>query len=308
MQSPFLTDMLEGLNKTPKVLNSMYFYDKIGDTIFQEIMNMDAYYLPKVELEIIQNQTTEIANRLPSEELDIIELGAGDGVKTVTFLKNMIAAGKKVNYVPLDISPDVLEINKTNILSQIPELSIEPIAGDYFKTMAILKERKKPKLILFLGSNIGNFKGQRGTDFLKLVKSHMTSEDHLLLGADLKKDPKTILKAYNDPEGITARFNLNLLSRMNRELKANFDLKKFEHYPYYDPISGSCYSYLVSLENQSVEIADQTILFRKDECIHTEVSQKYSLNDLQELCESAGFEKFQTFLDQKQWFCLALTQ
>lgn len=307
MDNSFLNDMISGLQSEPKTLSSRYFYDNAGDAIFQEIMNCESYYLPGCELEIIQNQTQNIASMLPEQALDVIELGAGDGVKTVTLLKELKRAGKEINYVPLDISPDVLETNKENLLRELPQLSIEPIAGDYFKTMANLKSRTRPKLVLFLGSNIGNFKGQSGVDFLKLVKSHMAEGDHLLLGADLKKNPKVILSAYNDPEGITARFNLNLLSRMNRELGADFRLENFEHYPFYDPVSGTCYSYLVSLKEQSVEIADHTILFKKDECIHTEVSQKYSLEDLNELCLAAGFERFTPLLDQKKWFCLALT-
>ncbi|MGR3810632.1 L-histidine N(alpha)-methyltransferase [Jiulongibacter sp. NS-SX5] len=306
MDNPFLEDMLAGLQRQPKTLSSKYFYDKEGDKIFQEIMNMESYYLPSCELEIIEQKTEDIAKQIGSTELDVIELGAGDGVKTVKLIQGLLAAGKKVNYVPLDISPDVLETNKSNILKQLPQLSIEPIAGDYFKTMQKLSGRTKPKLILFLGSNIGNFKGQSGVDFLTLVKKHTTAEDYLLLGADLKKDPEIILKAYNDPEGITARFNLNLLHRMNKELNANFDLANFKHYPYYNPISGTCYSYLISLKDQKVEIADSTIFFQKNEPLHTEVSQKYSLQDLEELILAAGFNGIESFLDTKEWFSLSL--
>lgn len=298
--------MLTGLSSEPKTLSSKYFYDDEGDKIFQEIMEMEEYYLPQCELEIIDNSTVSIAKQIPSTEIDIIELGAGDGVKTVHFLKELMIAGKKVKYVPLDISASVLETNKFNILQELPELNIEPIAGDYFETMTQLESRNTPKLVLFLGSNIGNFKGQRGVDFLHHVREHMVKGDQLLIGADLKKNPKTILAAYNDKNGITARFNLNLLKRMNRELNANFDLNQFEHYPYYNPVSGTCYSYLVSLQEQNVSIGEESIRFEKNECIHTEVSQKYDLSDLEELTSLSGFTSFIPFQDKKEWYCLGL--
>lgn len=306
MTNYFLKDAIDGLSDTPKTLSSKYFYDAIGDGIFQEIMEMEEYYLPACELEIIQQRTSEIAAEINSSELDVIELGAGDGTKTVHFLKGLINAGKNITYLPLDISANVLKINEKNVQSQLPNLEIESIAGDYFETMQLLKSRQKPKLILFMGSNIGNFQDEKAVDFLKLVKSHMTTGDQLILGVDLKKNPKVILEAYNDKKGITKRFNLNLLSRMNRELGANFNVDNFDHYPYYDPKAGTCYSYLVSLEEQTVEIADANIHFRKNECIHTEVSQKYSLDELESISSAAGFQKFTSFLDKKEWFCLGL--
>lgn len=306
MNNAFLKDTLTGLSSTPKTLSSRYFYDAIGDGIFQEIMQMEEYYLPACEMEIIQNKTQDIAAEITSKKIDVIELGAGDGTKTVYFLKELMAAGKEITYIPLDISANVLEINRKHISARLPELKIESIAGDYFETMKALKERKNPKLILFMGSNIGNFKDEKAVDFLKLVKSYMTAGDALLVGADLKKNPKTILAAYNDKAGVTKRFNLNLLTRMNRELGANFAVEHFDHYAFYDPASGTSFSYIVSLEKQTVNITDTVVHFEKNECIHTEVSQKYSLADLQMLGHDVGFTKFTPFLDSKEWFCLGL--
>lgn len=306
MEDAFLKDTLEGLLSTPKTLSSRYFYDAIGDGIFQEIMQMEAYYLPACELEIIQQQTKAIAEEIKSVKLDVVELGAGDGTKTVHLLEGLMKAGKEITYIPLDISVNVLKINKEHVSKHLPGLKVEPVAGDYFRTMEYLKARNNPKLILFMGSNIGNFKDESAVDFLKLVKSNMTDGDALLVGADLKKNPKTILAAYNDKAGITKRFNLNLLTRINRELKADFVIENFDHYAFYDPASGTSFSYIVSLENQTVEIADATIHFEKNECIHTEVSQKYSLADLEKLSQNVGFVKFTPFLDSKKWFCLGL--
>jgi dimethylhistidine N-methyltransferase len=306
MNNTFLKDTLKGLLSTPKTLSSRYFYDAIGDGIFQEIMQMEEYYLPACELEIIQHKTKDIAAEITAQKTDVIELGAGDGTKTVHFLTELISAGKEITYIPLDISANVLEINREHILKSLPELKIESIAGDYFETMKSLKERKNPKVVLFMGSNIGNFKDENAVDFLKLVKSYMTVGDTLLVGADLKKNPKTILEAYNDKAGITKRFNLNLLARMNRELGADFNVINFDHYAFYDPVSGTSFSYIVSLENQYVSIADEMIHFEKNECIHTEVSQKYSLANLERISSKVGFAKFKPFLDSKEWFCLGL--
>lgn len=306
MNNPFLKETLQGLSQNPKKLSSKYFYDAVGDGIFQEIMQMEEYYLPKCELDIIDTKTHEIADLLDEKELDVIELGAGDGSKTVHLLKGLMEAGKKVSYIPLDISANVLAINQKYVSASLPNLEIEPISGDYFQTMEKLKQREKPKLILFLGSNIGNFQDEKAVEFIKLVKSFMKPEDRLLIGADLVKNPKTILAAYNDEKGITKRFNLNLLARMNRELGADFDLGKFDHYPFYDPEHKTCHSFIVSLQKQQVDLFDRSFIFEKNECIHTEVSQKYSLSDLKRISLDAGFSAFTPFLDQKEWYCLGL--
>jgi dimethylhistidine N-methyltransferase len=237
----------------------------------------------------------------------VLELGAGDGSKTVFFLENLSKSGKKIKYIPMDISPNILEVNKTNIQKTLPHLEVETVSGDYFHTMEIVKDQTNTKLVLFLGSNIGNYQGEAALKFLQMVYGFLHKGDYLLMGVDLRKNPKTILAAYNDKEGVTKAFNLNLLSRINGELGADFDLGAFDHYPLYDPVAGVAFSYLVSLEDQKVTLGDGTqFQFRKNELIHTEVSQKYSLGELDVLSSKIGFSDVNHFTDQKGYFSTSL--
>ncbi len=301
----FYEDVIEGLSSSSKYLSSKYFYDENGDRIFQQIMKMEEYYLPECELEIIQTKSKEIIESFPNGSLDIIELGAGDGTKTVHFLKQLQLQREGATFYPLDISENVLEINKQNILLAIPDMCIQPVPGDYFDTLKKLNE-KNQKVILFMGSNIGNFPRTEAADFLQLVCSHMKEEDIFLMGIDLKKNPRTIVNAYDDKAGITKQFNLNLLHRINRELDGNFDVSKFDHYATYDPQSGTASSYIVSLDNQMVRIGNESFSFKMNELIHTEVSNKYSLSEIEQLGSSAGFGTVSHFLDGKNYFSISL--
>ncbi len=305
--SLFERDVKAGLSREPKQLSSKYFYDKRGDEIFQKIMQLEEYYLPKCETEILKTQTSEIAQQIGARRLDVLELGAGDGSKTVVFLENLISLSKKVRYIPMDISSNILEVNKVNMHKNLPHMEIEPVVGDYFQTMEIMKDQTNTKLVLFMGSNIGNFKNEAAIAFLKMVYGFLHPGDYLLMGVDLRKNPKTILAAYNDSQGVTKEFNLNLLHRINRELGADFDLEAFDHYPLYDPVAGIALSYLVSLRDQKVAFEDGTeIFFKKDELIHTEVSQKYSLEELNILGSKTGFSEVKHFTDQKEYFSTSL--
>jgi dimethylhistidine N-methyltransferase len=302
----FEKDILSGLNAQPKRLFSKYFYDEKGSQIFQEIMQMESYYLPGCETEILRRQSQEIIDQLPNATYDIVELGAGDGTKTALFLEALLKAVKKISYLPLDISPEILAFNQKVLKEKFPELDILPIAGDYFETLKKIEHRKNPKVVLFMGSNIGNFEGKKAVEFLRFVRKFLNKGDVLMLGADLKKHPQTILKAYNDPEGITKRFNLNLLHRINRELEGNFIPEYFDHYESYDPENGKAKSFLISTTNHTVSVAGKTITFEKNEAIHMEISQKYSLSDLIEIRERAGFEKEHLFTDSKGYFSISL--
>ena len=195
--SQFEKDVVEGLSMPQKRVSSKYFYDETGDKIFQEIMRLDEYYLPECETEILKTKSPNIAGIFPYDKFDIMELGAGDGTKTVHFLKHLVDLGKDIAYYPMDISPAVLDTNSKNIKCVIPELSINKTPGDYFDTLNQLK-RNTPKMILFMGSNIGNYGHQQAIAFLKMIYNNMMKDDVLLMGVDLKKDPKTILDAYND--------------------------------------------------------------------------------------------------------------
>jgi len=301
--SPFLKDITEGLSAKNKRLPSKYFYDAKGDRLFQQIMHLDEYYLTRKELEIFNSQKENILEAMDEgEPFRIIELGAGDGLKTKILLKHFQNQQVDFTYTPVDISGNVLDILKTNLESEIPGLKIEPYEGDYFDALSEISESKEKDVIFFLGSNIGNFPQDEAEGFLSKLNAFMKKEDLLFMGVDLKKDPSVILSAYNDREGVTTEFNLNLLDRINKELLGDFDRDNFIHYPYYNPQTGECRSYLISKVDQMVRIGDEKIHFRAWEAIFMEVSKKYDEVQLQDLAEHTGFNPITTFHDSDKWF------
>ncbi len=302
----FEKEILKGLQSNPKRLFSKYFYDDIGSALFQQIMHLPEYYLPGCETEILQQRAKDIITKLPQANYDVVELGAGDGSKTAFFLDAMIREKKNVTYIPLDISPEILSVNEEIMRQRLPGLCVKPIAGDYFETLKNISSREIPKIILFLGSNIGNFEGEKALDFIRFVKSFMGKGDYFMLGVDLKKHPRTILAAYDDPTGITKKFNINLLDRINRELNGNFNTADFDHYASYDPMSGATKSYLISKVEQKVRVSGHTLTFSPYEAIHMEISQKYSLHDLDRIRENVGFKKDHHFTDSKSYFSISL--
>lgn len=302
----FINDVLWGLSDPQKHVPSKYFYDEKGSRIFQEIMHMDEYYLPQCELEILNGQSRQIANEIFHEEFDIIELGAGDGSKTLIFLAEVLKTGKKITYIPMDISSEILEVNMLNTKEKLPELVVELLAGDYFYTLKTLTSNPKPRLVMFMGGNIGNFPGEKAIEFIRFVNDYLNAGDYFLIGVDLKKNPHVIRAAYNDKGGVTKRFNLNLLERINRELGADFNLQAFEHYGVYNPLDGAALSFLVSMQEQDVHITDHTFHFDQYETIHTEVSQKYSIKDLDQLALKTGFSWHQHFIDSMGYYSLSL--
>lgn len=298
----FRSDVMLGLSKSPKQLSSKYFYDEAGSKIFQEIMDMPEYYLPKAELEIIQTQTLKIAESLSQSSLQIIELGAGDGRKMVEFVKKLSIVIPKITYFPLDISQSILEENVRLFKRNLPEIRIVPVSGDFSKTLDLLDKGTSQKLIVFAGSNIGNFRREQAVEFLKMIMRHLKPGDFFLLGVDLKKNPKMVHQAYNDAAGITKRFNLNLLTRINRELGGDFELNSFDHYATYHPIHGAAESFLVSLKDQKVTVGSEVFSFRKNETIQTEISQKYDRETLIELGKNADLEIESFLTDSNGYF------
>jgi dimethylhistidine N-methyltransferase len=301
----FRSDVINGLKNNPKKLSSKYFYDKTGDRLFQEIMAMPEYYLTKCELDIFKNKTKNLTNLIASENepFDLIELGAGDAMKSTFLLKYLVEKGKDFTYMPIDISGNILSVLNEKLGSEIPELKIISLEGDYFEMLdkaASMSSRKK--VVLFLGSNIGNMNQDEAENFCIELNKNLNSEDIVLIGFDLKKNPHTILNAYNDEAGITASFNLNLLSRINRELNADFEVENFQHYQTYDPVTGACRSYLVSLKDQNITVEDEVISFKENELIDMEVSQKFSESEISKLAEKSGFKVLGEIKDSKNWF------
>ena len=306
----FYKDVIAGLRSTPKRLSSKYFYDAKGDKIFQEIMNCEEYYPTRCELEIFSKKTADICEAIigDGDAFDLIELGAGDATKSAYLLKYLLERKADFTYLPIDISENVISYLNDTLPITLPGLRVNGLNGEYFnmlKEAASISNRRK--VVMFLGSNIGNMLVNEAANFCKELRDHLSKGDMALIGFDLKKNPKTVLAAYNDKEGITKRFNLNLLERINRELNADFGLAKFDHYPTYDPETGACKSYLISLEDQEVTINQKEhIRFLKDEYIHMEISQKFTVLQTEQMAESAGFRAVNRFLDGKNWFLDAI--
>lgn len=287
MNEQFKTDVKNGLSKSPKSLPSKYFYDEKGDELFVQIMNLPEYYLTRAEFEIFSEQTADLVSSLDLEQatpFELVELGAGDGYKTKELLRFLVDAGYQFDFIPVDISPHALDDLKKTLQAEIPELSVKPIQGEYFKVMQHLSEALKPRVALFLGSNLGNMSDELAQSFLEALGHHLNDGDKLLLGLDLIKSPEIVIPAYSDSAGITAEFNLNLLRRINRELGGDFNPDQFRHLVHYTEEEGIIKSCLESTEDQTVTISalDESFHFEKGERIHTEISRKYS-DDLLEL-------------------------
>ncbi|MEQ9167590.1 MAG: L-histidine N(alpha)-methyltransferase, partial [Fulvivirga sp.] len=225
----FATDVIEGLSSNPKRLPSKYFYDHKGDALFQQIMALDEYYLTRTEYTILDLYKAQIlAHFQPdSKAFNLIEFGAGDGYKTKVLLRHFINKNADFRYMPIDISGNVLEQLETSLKAELPALNVTPVCNHYFKALEELKEEKERNVILFLGSNIGNFTEEQADSFLKGLYDALKPDDILFIGFDLKKDPKVILDAYNDKQGVTAAFNFNLLDRINNEMGGNFNTSQF---------------------------------------------------------------------------------
>ncbi len=306
MEKSFAEEVEEGLSAKPKYMSSKYHYDDEGSRIFQEIMAMPEYYLTDCEMDIMKNRAIEIYEATGfNEHFNIIELGAGDGLKTKELLRKLLEIGADFTFVPIDISEEAINLLVDSMQQSLPDLRMNPQVGDYFEVMdKVEAEEDCPNLVLFLGSNIGNFKPEWAVDLLQHMNEHMRSGDKLLVGFDLMKNPSLIRNAYDDPHGITARFNLNVLKRINRELGGHFDTDKFEFYSYYNPNNGDVRSYLISLEDQDILIDQigKSFHFDKDEAVWMELSKKYSLSGIEKLGVDAGFKFEHHFLDNKKYF------
>lgn len=303
----FAEDILKGLSSEPKFLSSKYFYDDEGSRLFRQIMELPEYYLTRSEFEIFQTKTAEIFEAFTqnSSEFDLIELGAGDGTKTAVLIEYFLSQNADFTYSPIDISQEAVDILTAKFKAEFPDLKMNAKVGDYFRILETLKtESKRPKILMFLGSNIGNFSRGDSLSFFKNLRGVMNENDLLFTGFDLQKDPRVILAAYDDAQGVTAKFNINLLRRINRELGANFNLEKFSHYAIYRPNECAARSFLISREDQKVFIKtlNQTFHFKEWEPIFMEISQKYSFEMIENFAEISGFEVSANFFDSRKYF------
>jgi L-histidine N-alpha-methyltransferase len=307
----FALDVLNGLSEIPKQLSSRWIYDDEGSRLFSQICELEEYYPTRTEAEILRNHTGDILERAGEDMLDIVDLGAGDGRKTNIVLEAAIKQVKDIHYVPIDISEASTASLVRNTRAKFPELHVAGIVAEYFDGLHWLSSRiDRRKLVLFLGSNIGNFKRAQARVFLRQLWEALNDGDQVLIGFDLKKDIELLMAAYNDKQCITAAFNKNVLKRINRELGGDFDLTAFQHFATYEVLSGAMESYIVSLKQQTVVIRElqSTFEFEEWEPIHTEYSYKYRQSDIEALALSTGFGIVDQFRDDKGWFVDSLWQ
>lgn len=306
----FVSDVITGLGAEQKSISAKYFYDDMGSELFQKITQHPDYYPTKTEYAILQKISSILPEIINESEIDIIELGVGDGHKSRLIIDGFLNKQCRVNFYPIDISEKAMQLLGEN-LSIDENLKIHGVVADYFLGLNHLKQvSNNKKLVLFLGSNIGNFHKAETDDFLKKINRSLNANDYVLMGFDLKKDTHVLNKAYNDSDGLTAAFNLNLLSRINREIGANFNVSAFQHYGFYNPVLGAMESYLISLTDQEIKMnaSDEVFHFKKYEAMHLEYSHKFSTTGITKLAKHNGFEIAQLFSDEKNYFIDALWQ
>ncbi|HXW52155.1 MAG TPA: L-histidine N(alpha)-methyltransferase [Candidatus Acidoferrales bacterium] len=307
---PFGDDVLAGLTARPKTLSPKYFYDELGSALFEAICALPEYYLTRAEAEIFATHADEIVQRAGLDRL--VELGGGSATKTRYLIEAALRLHERLGYSSIDISAAALDASSRALQAEYPNLDVRGYQGEYFdglRQLAAAEDEKGGRtLVLFLGSNIGNFDPPEARRFLQAIRAVVQTGDALLLGTDLKKDAKTLVAAYDDELGVTAAFNTNILGRINRELDGHFLLHQFRHRALYDESAGRIEMHLESLVDQMVRIdaLDVHVAFRAKETIHTESSYKFSLQDVRQLARSAGYELETSWLDSQGRFACNL--
>jgi L-histidine N-alpha-methyltransferase len=298
-----------GLQRAQKTLPCRFFYDDEGSRIFEEICELPEYYLTRAEHEVLRDRCDEIARSFGRKTL-LVELGSGSSTKTRTLIEAFLDHHGRLRYAPVDISRGILEESAHALLDDYPGLEILAIAAEYDHGLEKLRSEEAidRKLILWLGSSVGNFTRAEASEFLESVRDTMQASDRLLIGIDLRKDAKTLERAYDDDAGVTARFNKNILRRINRELGADFDVDEFAHRATFDPAKGRVEMHLESLKDQTVSIStlDMTVTLAEGETIHTENSYKYSRDEISALAESARLTVEKQWTDSADRFSLSV--
>jgi len=307
IEKTFAEEISSSLNRDSKFINPKFFYDKKGSDLFEKICSLPEYYPTRTEISILKKLQAELSSYI-DKNFRLVELGSGSSVKTRLILDILTKLQENTEYFPIDIS-EILTESSEELLKDYDGLHITGLIDTYEGGLEFLKNfDDKKNLILFLGSSFGNFSPDDGSKFLQKINSTMKSGDLFLIGLDLVKDKQILESAYDDSQGVTAEFNLNILSRINDELDADFNLKNFSHHVLYNEKEQRIEMYLKSLVNQSVIISKSGILLNleKDELIHTENSHKYRLSQIHELLDSTGFEIKHTWLDDNKHFSLTL--
>lgn len=300
----FAEEVRAGLTATPKTLPPKYFYDALGSYLFEAICQLPEYYLTRAETEIFQRHAAEIVTALPTLT-SIAEFGSGSAVKSRYLIAALLQQQAELHYQPIDISPDILMQSAAELLKNHAGLSITGYVCDYLQRFPLIERRADGRvLVLFLGSNIGNYTTAEARALLRRMRAALQPGDGLLLGADLRKASAILEAAYDDALGVTAAFNLNVLLRINQQLGANFNLRQFAHRAVFNDAQSRIEIYAVSRCTQTVKLSalDLEITFQAGETIHTENSHKFDAEQLASLAEASGFAPAQTWLDEGKRF------
>ena len=302
-------DLIDGLNQPSKSIPSRYFYDDLGSQLFEQICSLPEYYPTRTEAKILQELASSIAKQTGS--VSLVELGSGSSTKTRYLLDAYNHCYSSLHYIPIDISGSILKDSALSLLADYPKIIIDGKVGTYEECLANLSvAEQQQKMILFLGSTIGNFDPEECDLFLDLISNALNSGDYFLLGLDLQK-PKPILEAaYNDSQSITAQFNLNILQHLNWKFQSNFDLNLFKHQAIYNEQQHQIEMYLVSQQTQSVDVQvlEQTIQLAPQEKILTEISRKFDVEQISQVLERKNLSFCQSYRDEQNWFSLLLFQ
>jgi dimethylhistidine N-methyltransferase len=291
-------EVLTGLSCQPKTIPPKFFYDEYGSQLFAQITKLPEYYLTRTEIAILKEHGKEMVSLLGNECL-LVELGSGSSQK----IRLLLDALQPAAYMPIDISKKHLWQSVQMLATDYPDLEIHAVCTDYSGHFHLpYHPDNKPKAAFFPGSSIGNFDPPHAQELLQQVAQLLGADSTLLIGVDLKKDPQRLNAAYNDATGVTAAFNLNLLTRINRELNANFELSRFEHQAFYNEKPGRMEMHLVSNTPHEVKVGGQTFEFVTGENIHTENSYKYTVAQFQNLANAAGFQSEQVWMDPAELF------
>jgi dimethylhistidine N-methyltransferase len=302
-------DVAAGLLRNPKSLPPKLFYDAEGSALFEQITELPEYYLTRTELQILETHSTEMLTCAGSN-LSLVELGAGTATKTGTLIRALLKRQLRVEYYPIDICPDALEVARGSLTSISPRVRVHPVNVDYTQELDGIHRIPGQRLALYLGSSIGNFEQHEAIHVLQRLRARFQPGDAILLGADSVKSASVLQPAYDDCGGVTARFNKNMLSRINRELGGKFHLEKFRHIAEWNPALSRMEMYLESTEEQSIPIdwLGIRVSFAKGERIHTENSHKFTTEMVRTILGGSGFELEKTWTDPQGWFSVHLAR
>ncbi|MFZ0285067.1 MAG: L-histidine N(alpha)-methyltransferase [Terriglobales bacterium] len=305
----FAEDVERGLSSSPKTLPCKLFYDQAGSALFEQITRLPEYYLTRTELEILSDRSGEIADEV-RPGVTVIELGSGTATKTTTLLQAFSRRQMRVPYFPVDISPAALAEARERVELECMRVSVRPVVADFSHGFSFLRGIPGRKLVLYLGSSIGNFDPEPAVEMLSQIRDELAPGDALLLGTDLAKDAAILVPAYDDAQGVTEQFDKNILTRLNRELGATFDLDFFCHVAIWNPAKSRMEIYLESQRSQIVNLGllKSKVKLANGERIHTENSYKYTLPMVREMLELSGFSLDATWFDRRTWFGLHLAR